>query len=757
MEINSETLQYDPGLRRPILSYHPNVRDQVRRAYLQNKPCQPKTHAFPYTNFGTKPRRFNPAWFTQFPNWLEYSTSQDAAYCLCCYLFKPDIGDQSGGDTFVGVGFKNWKCKKKLEIHVGGPNSSHNNVWRNCEALLNQKQHIETVISKQTDQDRIDYRTRLGASVGVSRILLQQGLPFRGHDESENSLNQGNFLEILRWLRHYNEGIKAVTLENAPENLKLTSPDIQKDISSAISYEIISAITSDINDSLFSILVDESRDKSSKEKMAIVLRFVDKGHVIERFVGIEHVADTKASSLKLAIDDFFSRHGLSISKLRGQGYDGASNMQGEFNGLKALILNENESAFYVHCFAHQLQLALVAVAKKNSEIGDLFTMVSSVVNIVVASSKRRDILREKHAHVVLEALENNELSSGQGLNQETTLKRASDTRWSSHYNCLISLAHMFSSTIEVLEIVRKDGTSSEQKFEAKVLLTFIQSFNFIFGLHLMKKVLGITNDLSQALQKKDQDIVNAMNLVNICKGRLQRMRESGWESLFDEVSSFCDKNCIKIPSMDDIFTSGERPNRKAHPITNVHHYRVDLFTDVIDKQLTELNDRFTEKNTELLLCVACLSPSNSFSAFDKEKLMRLAQFYPSDFSEHDLELLKEQLENYIWDMTSNSEFADLKGISDLAQKMVGTKKDHTYPLVYLLLTLALILPVATASVERVFSAMNIVKNTLRNRMGDLWMNDCLVAYIEKDIFNSIEDEAIMQRFQNMKTRRGQLF
>ncbi|CAN6567669.1 unnamed protein product [Malus baccata var. baccata] len=515
-----------------------------------------------------------------------------------------------------------------------------------------------------------------------------------------------------------NLGIKAVTLENAPENLKSTSPDIQKDISSAISYEIISAITSDINDSLFSILVDESRDKSSKEQMAIVLRYVDKGHVIECFVGIEHVADTKASSLKLAIDDFFSRHGLSISKLRGQGYDGASNMQGEFNGLKALILNENESVFYVYCFAHQLQLTLVAVAKKNSEIGDLFTMVSSVVNVVVASSKRRDILREKHAHVVLEALENNELSSGQGLNQETTLKQASDTRWSSHYNCLISLAHMFSSTIEVLEIVRKDGTSSKQKFEAKVLLTFIQSFNFIFGLHLMKKVLGITNNLSQALQKKDQDIVNAMNLVNICKGRLQRMRESGWESLFDEVSSFCDKN---------------------------------------HKQLTELNDRFTEKNTELLLCVACLSPSNSFSAFDKEKLMLLAQFYPSDFSEHDLELLKEQLENYIWDMTSNSEFADLKGISDLAQKMVGTKKDHTYPLVYLFLTLALILPVATASVERVFSAMNIVKNTLRNRMSDLWMNDCLVAYIENDIFNSIEDEAIMQRFQNMKTRRGQLF
>ena len=43
-----------------------------------------------------------------------------------------------------------------------------------------------------------------------------------------------------------------------------------------------------------------------------------------------------------------------MSKLRGQGYDGASNMQGEFNGLKTIILRENEYAYYIHCFAHQL-------------------------------------------------------------------------------------------------------------------------------------------------------------------------------------------------------------------------------------------------------------------------------------------------------------------------------------------------------------------------------------------------------------------
>ena len=47
-------------------------------------------------------------------------------------------------------------------------------------------------------------------------------------------------------------------------------------------------------------------------------------------------------------------------------------MLGEFNGLQALILKENESAHYIHCFAHQLQLALVDVAKKVDQIDDLF-------------------------------------------------------------------------------------------------------------------------------------------------------------------------------------------------------------------------------------------------------------------------------------------------------------------------------------------------------------------------------------------------
>jgi hypothetical protein len=161
---------------------------------------------------------------------------------------------------------------------------------------------------------------------------------------------------------------------------------------------------------------------------------------------------------------------------------------------------------------------------------------------------------------------------------------------------------------------------------------------------------------------------------------------------------------------------------------------------------------------ELLLCVACLSPNDSFSTFNKEKLIRLAFFFILVNSLYivDLIVLGDQLDTYIIDLRGDDEFSGIEGIASLAKKMIKTKKNLIFPLVYMLIKLPLLLPVATATVERVFSVMHIVKSRLRNRMGDKWMNDSLVAYIEKDIFDKIDNEVIMKRFQNMKTRREQL-
>ena len=530
----------DPAKRKSISDFHVNDREKVRRFYLQKGPYQPNI-IFPWRLFGTKKRRFVLNWYKEHPSWLEYSVSEDSIYCLCCYLFKPERGGQSGGDVFVTQGFTNWKeVLKKFREHVGeDPNSIHKKCVKACQDLMNQNQHIELALSNQSTQSRLDYRTRLVAIIDVVRLCLSQALAFRGHDESEESNKKGNFLTFLQFLADHNEEIKRVVLDKAPDNNKLTSPDIQKDVVNAMVVETTKIILSELGDDLFSILVDESRDISVKEQMVILLRYVNKnGCIVERFLGVVHVGDTTSLSLKFGVEELLQKHQLSVAKIRGQGYDGASNMQGKFNGLKSLILKDNPCAFYVHCFAHQLQLALVGTVRIHQKISMFFSQLNTITSVVAGSCKRQDLLRDKQTTEVIEGICSGQMSSGKGLNQELTLKRAGDTRWGSYYTTLLSLIRLFNPAISVLEHIVEHTDDHDLRGNAELMLSTMNKFDFIFLLHLMKNIMGISDGLSRALQKKDQDIVNAMNLVNVTKNMLRSMRTDGCESFYKRLLHF---------------------------------------------------------------------------------------------------------------------------------------------------------------------------------------------------------------------------
>jgi hypothetical protein len=87
-----------------------------------------------------------------------------------------------------------------------------------------------------------------------------------------------------------------------------------------------------------------------------------------------------------------------------------------------------------------------------------------------------------------------------------------------------------------------------------------------------------------------------------------------------------------------------------------------------------------------------------------------------------------------------------------SQPTVGT---GTSSIEYRLIELALILPVATISVERAFSSMNIIKTELRNKTGDEWLNHRMMCYIERDIFTSIEDAKILDYFSRHENSQGE--
>ncbi|KEH41750.1 transmembrane protein, putative [Medicago truncatula] len=126
---------------------------------------------------------------------------------------------------------------------------------------------------------------------------------------------------------------------------------------------------------------------------------------------------------------------------------------------------------------------------------------------------------------VKKVFEDGEIVSGRGLNQERNMKGVAHTRWSSHFGALVNLILMYSSVIDVLNMLKDDVTVKDGRGEENGLLLLMNNFDFAITLHLMKKVLGISNNLSQTLQIKNQDIVNAMNLVNITKELLQTLRD----------------------------------------------------------------------------------------------------------------------------------------------------------------------------------------------------------------------------------------
>ncbi|XP_058733834.1 uncharacterized protein LOC131605505 [Vicia villosa] len=158
-------------------------------------------------------------------------------------------------------------------------------------------------------------------------------------------------------------------------------------------------------------------------------------------------------------------------------------------------------------------------------------------------------------------------------------------------------------------------------------------------------IRGFTNDLSVALQKRDQDLLNALSLINATKQELQEMGNDGWKELISKVMQICNKLDIDVPDTDTSYVQGKklRLHATTYSISNFHHYKHGCLFNVLDLQLHELNARMVE-------------------------------LYPNDFVDVPEVVLRHQLQNYVRNVRCGPKFAKLKGLSDLSAKNLETNK-----------------------------------------------------------------------------------
>ena len=118
-------------------------------------------------------------------------------------------------------------------------------------------------------------------------------------------------------------------------------------------------------------MVDETTDKSNKEQLTLVLRWIDESFMVsEEFLGLYYLSSTSAESIVGAIKDAFLRFQIPMTKIRGQCYDGCSTMAGSKAGVAKKIEELEPRAVFLHCYGHALNISVGNTIKQSTTMKD---------------------------------------------------------------------------------------------------------------------------------------------------------------------------------------------------------------------------------------------------------------------------------------------------------------------------------------------------------------------------------------------------
>lgn len=165
---------------------------------------------------------------------------------------------------------------------------------------------------------------------------------------------------MLTVMANHDSVLKAHLENPCLRNATYISPHTQNEIIDIIGKRIIqnSIIKEVIQARFYSIVVDEVTSHN-KEVMPLCVRFVDVHKDIrEEFIQFSTLTRVTGEAIAARVCSDLADLGLDIENIRGQGYDGASNMSSSRVGLQTLIKEKAPLAIYTHCSGHCLNLVI---------------------------------------------------------------------------------------------------------------------------------------------------------------------------------------------------------------------------------------------------------------------------------------------------------------------------------------------------------------------------------------------------------------
>ena len=219
----------------------------------------------------------------------------------------------------------------------------------------------------------------------------------------------------------------------------------------------------------FSLLADESKDVSKTEQLTVALRYVDLscGSIHEHFLTFVPTTNFSAESLSKYFLDILKEHQLNPKQMVSQGYDGASVMSGRCSGVQERIQAVAPQARYIHCYAHNLNLALVDCVRNNRDASEFFPLIQ-VLYVFLSTSKAHIIFMQKQKDLHPDK-------------QPRQLQKLSETRCTCCYSAINAICYTYDALLVTLEDIAS-GSDHSKAVEAIGLLHQVKNFKFLLSL-----------------------------------------------------------------------------------------------------------------------------------------------------------------------------------------------------------------------------------------------------------------------------------
>lgn len=412
---------------------------------------------------------------------------------------------------------------------------------------------------------------------------------------------------------------------------------------------------------------------------------------------------------------------------------------GRYAGLQALIKNQQPNAEFVHCAAHNLNL-----------------VVNDSVKNILEISKFYDIVEELYVFFSDSLLRWNALNSEIRENKVVvlTLKRLCPTRWSSRLDALFSIKTNFTCILKCLTNIVLISKKSNEKVKAMALKNKTECFDFILMLEFQFEVMQKVQLLSKLMQSSDVDletvslklkqvktdfidlrkhfnevVSNAKVLAQEWKidTTLKSHRQNVAKRFFDEIAS------------DTVFSS------------ELQKFKITVFYASLDIIIAQISNRFTsfENTVQPFMFLNPIYLSNVTKEDLTENCAKLVNKYENDLS-FDLENEIKQFQSLF-----SNDIKKLASIWELCEFIFNKNclLCSNLPNLCTALQLFITMPVTSASAERSFSKLKLIKTFLRNTIGESRLSNLAIIGIEAQKARNLNIENLVDTFIKTKKRR----